>query len=180
MRIGEVDARRGGVRMRHRRAFFRNQQGTSLTDRIDRPMIRMIRSLAAILLLSACATPLAGGGDDGSAARQLWNRQGIDDYRYVYSVVCFCPDRGPLRVIVRNGQVAQVETTDPNARVGQQLQVVLTVDDVFDRIEEARENGTFTEVEYHPTLGYPVSAEIGTLANDAGVRYLISDLVPLR
>jgi hypothetical protein len=145
-------------------------------------MIRLIRLLAPVLLLSsACATPLAGGAGDGSASRQLWERQGIDDYRYTYSVVCFCPERGPVRVTVRDGRVAEVQAADPNARVagGAQLQV-LTVDEVFDRIEEAEANGTFTKIEYHPSLGYPTSAEIGTLANDAGTVYMISELEPLR
>lgn len=143
-------------------------------------MIRLIRSLAPAVLLAACAAPMVGGALDGSASRQLWERQGIDDYRYVYSVVCFCPERGPVRVTVRDGRVADVQNADPNARVagGAQLQV-LTVDEVFDRIEEAEANGTPTKIEYHPQLGYPTSAEIGTLANDAGTVYMISDLSPL-
>jgi hypothetical protein len=143
-------------------------------------MIRRIRSLAPVLFLAACAAPMVSAPGGGSEARQRWERQGIDDYRYVYSVVCFCPERGPVQVTVRDGQVASVGSADPNARVGQQLLVVLTVDEVFDRIEEAEENGTPTKVEYHPQLGYPTSAEIGTLANDAGTVYQISDLVPLR
>lgn len=145
-------------------------------------MIRLIKSLAPAVLLAACAVPMVGGARDGSASRQLWERQGLDDYRYTYSVVCFCPERGPVRVTVRDGRVAEVQpAADPNARVagGAQLQV-LTVDEVFDRIEEAEANGTFTKIEYHPSLGYPTSAEIGTLANDAGTVYQISELEPLR
>ncbi|HEX6373471.1 MAG TPA: DUF6174 domain-containing protein [Longimicrobium sp.] len=143
-------------------------------------MIRLIRTLAPALLLAACAAPLVGGGDDGSLARLVWERQGIDDYRYVYSAVCFCPERGAVEVTVRDGQVVEVRNTDPSARVaGDATRQVLTVDQVFDRIEEAEANGTYTRVEYHPRLGYPTSAEIGTLANDAGTLYLISDLVPL-
>jgi hypothetical protein len=147
-----------------------------------RPMTRLIRSLAAVLVLSACATPLAGGTGGESASRQLWEQQGIDDYRYVYSVVCFCPERGPVQVTVRDGRVTEVQTTAASsARVSGTAQLqVLTVDELFDRIEEAQANGTYTKVEYHPRLGYPTSAEIGTLANDAGTQYLISNLTPLR
>jgi hypothetical protein len=144
-------------------------------------MIRLIRSLAPVLLLAACGTPLGGGSHDGSAARLRWERQGIDDYRYVYRLVCFCPESQPVQVTVHDGQVTSAESADPNTRIaeGEQMLVVLTVDEVFDEIEYAVENGTRTDVEYHPQLGYPTSAEIGTLATDAGVRYLISDLVPL-
>jgi hypothetical protein len=142
-------------------------------------MIRLIRSLAPALLLAACAAPLIGGSDSDSPNRQLWERQGMDDYRYTYSVVCFCPERGPVRVTVRDGRITEVQNADPNARVAATQLQVLTVDDVFDRIEEAEANGTHTSIQYHPTLGYPTSAEIGTLANDAGTVYLISDLAPL-
>lgn len=143
-------------------------------------MIRLIRSLAPLLVLAACAAPLAGAAGSRSASRELWERQGIDDYRYTYSVVCFCPLRGPVQVTVRDGRVAEVQNAPSDARVAGDAQLeVLTVDELFDRIEEAQANGTYTKVEYHPRLGYPLSAEIGTLANDAGVQYLISDLAPI-
>jgi hypothetical protein len=143
-------------------------------------MLRLIRSLAPALLLSACGTPLLGGSDDDSLFRLMWERQGIDDYRYVYSAICFCPERGPVQVTVRDNRVVEVQSTQPGdwAAGGVQLPV-LTVDELFDLIDEAEENDTYTKVEYHPRLGYPTSAEIGTLANDAGTLYLISDLVRL-
>jgi hypothetical protein len=145
-------------------------------------MTRLIRALAPVLLLAACANPLGGSKEDASAARQKWDRQGIDDYRYVYSALCYCPRQGPVQVTVHDGQITSVESADPAAGIvsGDEQLVVVTVDELFDRIEEAEETGTFTDVEYHPQLGYPTSAEIGTTANDAGVRYVISDLVPLR
>lgn len=143
-------------------------------------MIRLIRSFAPVLLLAACAAPLARGSDAGLLPREKWERQGMDDYRYVYSLGCFCPDRGPVHVTVRDGQIAEVRRGDSSARVAGDAQLeVLTVDQLFDRIAEAQASGTYTRVEYHPQLGYPTSAEIGTLANDAGVRYLIADLAPL-
>lgn len=144
-------------------------------------MIRLIRTLVPALVLAACAAPLSGGASGGeSASRALWERQGIDDYSYTYTRVCFCPDRGPVRVTVRDGRVAGVERQASAERVaGDAPLEVLTVDELFDRIEEAQANGTYTRVEYHPSLGYPTSAEIGTLANDAGTQYQISDLAPI-
>jgi hypothetical protein len=144
-------------------------------------MIRLIRSFAPLLVLAACAAPLAGPAGSRSASRELWERQGIDDYRYTYSVVCFCPERGPVQVTVRDGRIAEVQNNaQSDARVSGDAQLqVLTVEELFDRIEEAQANGTYTKVEYHPSLGYPLSAEIGTLANDAGTQYLIADLTPI-
>ena len=69
-------------------------------------MIRLIRSLAPVLLLAACAAPVSGGSGGASSSRELWEAQGIDDYRYTYSLVCFCPERGPVQVTVRDGRVA--------------------------------------------------------------------------
>lgn len=138
-------------------------------------MIRLIRTVLPALLVSACSAPLLGGGDEGgSLTRLMWERQGIDDYRYLFSAVCFCPERGPVQVTVRDGEVIDVQSTS-----GGGLIPVLTVDELFDAIEDARARGTYTKVEYHPRLGYPTSAEIGTLSNDAGTLYLISDLAPL-
>jgi hypothetical protein len=144
-------------------------------------MIRLIRSFVPLLVLAACAAPLAGPTGSRSASRELWERQGIDDYRYTYSVVCFCPQRGPVQVTVRDGRIAEVQNNaQSDARVAGDAQLqVLTVDELFDRIEEAQANGTYTKVEYHPSLGYPLSTEIGTLANDAGTQYLIADLTPI-
>jgi hypothetical protein len=165
--------------MRHGRAFG-FVTARYLPNPWKRLMIRLIRSLAPAVLLAACAAPMIGGAQDGSASRQRWEAQGIDDYRYTYGVVCFCPERGPVQVTVRDGRVVSVENSDPNARVAGNAQLqVLTVDEVFDRIEEAEANGTYTKIEYHPRLGYPTNAEIGTLANDAGTVYMISDLAPL-
>ena len=143
-------------------------------------MIRHIRSLLFALALAGCAAPLAQGGagaQDASAQRRLWTQQGMDDYRFVLTRECFCLGRGPVAVTVRDGRVAGVRDPQTGAAVPDESAVgVITIDQLFDRIAEAQANGEHTQVEYHPTLGYPVAAEIGTLANDAGTRYLVSDV----
>lgn len=143
-------------------------------------MIRRIRPLLFAVALAGCAAPLTQADADAqnpSAERRRWAQQQMDDYRFVFSRECSCLGRGPMVVTVRDGRV--VEARDP--QTGQPLPAdpavgVMTIDELFDRIAEARENGEYTDVEYHPTLGYPTVAEIGTLANDAGVRYHLSDV----
>ncbi|HEY0016984.1 MAG TPA: DUF6174 domain-containing protein [Longimicrobium sp.] len=146
-------------------------------------MIRRIRSIALALVLAGCAAPLAqagAGAQDASAQRQRWNQQGMDDYRFVLTRECFCLGRGPVQVTVRDGRVAAVRNPQTGAEVPEQEAVgALTIDALFDRIAEAQANGEHTVIEYHPTLGYPTVAEIGTLANDAGTRYHVTDLARL-
>ena len=143
-------------------------------------MIRGIRTLLFAVALAGCAAPLTradAGAQNASAERRLWAQQRMDDYRFTFSRECFCLGRGPMVVTVRDGRV--VDTRDPqtgrplpeNEAVG-----VMTIDQLFDRIAEAQAKGEHTDVEYHPTLGYPTDAEIGPLANDAGIRYHVSDL----
>ena len=50
-----------------------------------------------------------------------------------------------------------------------------TIDQLFDDMELAAP----TSVQYDPVLGYPVSIQIGTIANDAGLMYYIKDLQPI-
>jgi hypothetical protein len=143
-------------------------------------MIRRIRSLLFAVALAGCAAPLTqadAGAQDASAQRRLWERQAMGDYRFVFSRDCFCLGRGPLLVTVRDGRVT--ETRDP--QTGQPVATdqavgVMTIDELFDRIVQAQASGEYTDIEYHPTLGHPTVAEIGTLANDAGTRYHVSEV----
>lgn len=146
-------------------------------------MTRRIRSLLFAFALAGCAAPIAQGGagaQDASAQRRLWERQGLDDYRFTLTRECFCLGRGPVQVIVRDDRVAETRNPQTGAIVtGDEAVGALTVDDLFDRILEAQANGEETAIEYHPTLGYPTVAGIGSLAADAGIRYHITDLTRL-
>lgn len=152
-------------------------------------MIR-IRPIVFVLALAvaACSSndgdvlvdprPVEGVAGNVAEQRQLWARQGIDDYRVAYSRVCFCIQRGTVQLTVRDGRITDVRQVESGQRVpGEAVGEYLTVNDLFTRIEQAQASGTYTDVKYHPTLGYPVEAEIGTLANDAGVRHTLSGLV---
>lgn len=143
-------------------------------------MIRRIRPLVLLLALSACDSPT----DPGAALevhRRIWERQGIDDYRYEFSRICNCAPRGfAVRVEVRDGQVVDVRDQESGQTVPQEIRAqVRTVDALFDRIIQAQAGGQATSVEYHPTMGYPTVAEIGTISNDAGTVYYVTELAPL-
>lgn len=146
-------------------------------------MIRRIRSLALALVLAGCAAPLSqapAGAQDASAQRRVWERQGMDDYRFVLSRECFCLGRGPVQVTVRDGRVVETRNPQTGAPLSAEEAVgALTIEALFDRIAEAQANGEHTAAEYHPTLGYPAVVEIGSLAADAGIRYHVSDVARL-
>jgi anaerobic selenocysteine-containing dehydrogenase len=146
-------------------------------------MTRRIRSVLFAFALAGCAAPLAQGGagaQDASAQRRQWERQGMDDYRFTFTRECFCLGRGPYQLTVRDGRVAEIRDPQTGAAVSAEEAVgVMTIEQLFDRIAEAQANGEHTAIEYHPTLGYPTVAEIGTLANDAGTRYHVSDVTRL-
>ncbi|HEX2080665.1 MAG TPA: DUF6174 domain-containing protein [Longimicrobium sp.] len=146
-------------------------------------MIRRTGFLLFAAVLAACVPPAVspgGGAGDAAAQRTVWERQQLDDYRFVLARECFCLGRGPVVVIVRDGRIAELRDPQSGQPAAQDAIVdPMTVDELFARIAQAQANGEHTEVEYHPALGYPTVAEIGTLANDAGIRYHVTELAPL-
>lgn len=143
-------------------------------------MLRPFRALVLALALAACdsptesATPIPG---DPAVQRQLWQQQGIDDYRFVMGRTCFCDPLPLVRIEVRHGQVTDVR----DARTGQPLDrvvygQVVTVDGIFEHMAQAAARGEGVNAEFHPSLGYPVRVMIGELAVDAGVGYTITGL----
>ena len=125
----------------------------------------------AALLLAGCS----------ESTLPMRRAQDLDNYRYDFQQVCFClqDQIKPVTIAVRDGKVVAVrsrETGEDLTRRGNWP----TINDLYDRIDEARREGTtHLVVELDPKLGYPTLVEIGTLSNDAGVRYVSSNLRPL-
>lgn len=153
-------------------------------------MIRRISLLALALTLSAaCGTqdgvlvdpqPVQGVAGNLAEQRQRWERQGIDDYRVAFSRECFCVQPGTVQITVRDGRITDVRQVANGQPVpSETLGEYLTVEALFDAIAAAQAGNEYTSIRFHPTLGYPVEAELGTLANDAGVRYILSGLTPI-
>lgn len=135
-----------------------------------------------LLALGGCAAITGPDSVAGEVAEQKrkWEAQGLDDYRFTLARNCFCAEDAtqPARVEVRGDRVVSVTSL----RTGRELSAELgvTVEEMFDRIAQADRDGTYLEAAYHPERGYPAQVVIGTLANDAGVGYSLSDLDPVR
>ena len=104
---------------------------------------------------------------DRAAARfqapyeHLWEESGIEDYELVLQRShCNCLPEWmvPIRLTVRDGNVESVvhhETGDP---ITTDLYHAMTVEELFALVAEAaRRNSYILTVEYHDTLGYPLS-----------------------
>ena len=146
---------------------------------------RMLVSLLAVCSLAGCAA--ISGPDEavpvsGEVAEQRarWEAQRLDDYRFTLARTCFCLPEAtqPARVEVRGDRVVRVVSLQTGRELDRGLG--LTVEELFDRIAAAHRDGTYLDVGYHPHRGYPARATLGTLANDAGVAYSLSDLEAVR
>jgi hypothetical protein len=141
------------------------------------------RWLRPAALLLACAA-LAGCNpfsptDDLEDARRKWERQGITSYELTVNVLCFCIERGPFAVVVERGRVVSVTDGQGVQRTPNEF-VPLTVEDLFDKIEDAiARDADQIDVRYDPELGYPreIAIDFIELAIDDEVTYTASDLV---
>jgi hypothetical protein len=135
------------------------------------------------LAAAACGNPLSPT-EDLEDARRTWSRQGLTSYRFNVSQLCFCgPDvRGVFHVVVERGSVTSVTDAETGAPRTPHPAVPLTVEALFDKVEEAIErDADEIDVRYDPMLGYPQEIAIDFIENaiDDEVTYVVSDLMPL-
>ena len=142
--------------------------------------MKILTPLLLALTLSGCARPfLLPRDEEGEVAaqRRRWESQNLDDYRFTIARTCFCVPLGAVVVEVRDDHVVSVKDAQTGSPVtGPEAQGIPTIDELFDAIDAAADEGTYLDVKYHSSLGYPTEAEIGTLANDAGVRYSVGSV----
>lgn len=150
-------------------------------------MHRILRPFAVVCALAAfagCDNFILPAFDDtrpvsGELAvmRQRWEAQGIDDYRYRYQPTCFCVFTDEVVITVEDRRITSVRLVKNGQVVpNDEWRFFPTVDDLFADLAAAQQSGTYNAAAYHPDLGYPMVAVIGTLANDAGVRHHLHDL----
>ena len=143
------------------------------------------KSIALILALavSACSNPFSPS-DELEDAREKWEEQGIDSYTLTVREICFCPIElgGPFHVTVVRGQVTSVVYGGPGEAVTPDARIPLTVEELFDTVEDAMREADEVEVDYDPTYGFPASIRIDRirLAVDDELYYEAKDFSPLR
>jgi hypothetical protein len=145
----------------------------------------LITAAIAVSALVACTPPAPPtdapqAGDSVAAAQQTWEARGPAAYAYNLTIACMCIHRGEYAVEVRNGEITSVRDAatgapSPESRV----EWIVTVDRLFEAMQQASLAGTPVRALYHPELGYPTEAEIGMLADDSGTLYRIDRLRPL-
>jgi Family of unknown function (DUF6174) len=109
--------------------------------------------------------------------RAAWMSRGIDDYQFQLQISCFCGGdiTRPVVIEVRGGAIAKVRDVETGNAVAN-VSAYATITKLFDAAIAERSRGGNVSVAYDRALGIPVRLEVGTIANDAGVLYLVSAL----
>ena len=114
------------------------------------------------------------------AHRAGWLSHRIDDYRFQLQISCFCGGQitRPVVIEVRGGAIAKIQDLETGHPVTD-VSPYPTITKLFDAAIAERSGGGYVSVAYDRTLGIPVRLEVGTLANDAGILYLVTSLARL-
>jgi len=117
------------------------------------------RSDVPVRVDSLQASPVMMDTDDDLAAnRQRWDAQNLEDYRFTYTLNCFCPPqaRGPFEVTVRDGKVADVLYKGEGEPMDRPLAEYETVEDLFAVLADAYDRGAASvRVSYDAETGQP-------------------------
>lgn len=113
-----------------------------------------------------------------------WEGEGLEDYDFVMSIVCFCPAElgRPVEVSVRGGEVVGLVDRASGEPLPDNFRTFYpTIDELFALLEQAIAAGAeIVQVTYDPDLGYPREAFVdrSTMIADEEVRYRVSELAP--
>lgn len=133
-------------------------------------------AFAVISWAAGCATPVPPAGNRGmrvvteaslNAARRLWDSSGVTDYQYSPKcngmITVKAPDRSYPLVVVKHG--TEVKSSHFDGFLN--LRSATTMDGIFDEMQRIlafpkyRSGTVDFEVQFHPTLGYPVRLYLG-------------------
>ena len=155
------------------------------------PTISRTLVLAAVLSFGSLGCSAIGPGrlDPERAAlasaRVRWSSQHIEHYEYSLVRLCEClPEwMRPIRIKVENDVIVSLSDAQTGAAVAaERAGLYHTVEDLFDLIADAiGRDADVVDVDYHPTLGYPVRISIDDDINvgDDEFTYVASDFAPL-
>ena len=93
------------------------------------------------------------------AARQRWADQDFRSYTFDYFITCFCP-QVEIRASVIEGRLVETSVDSLETEFPENTFIGMTVDDWFDRIDDAIDTAFDVQVSYDDTWGYPTSIYI--------------------
>lgn len=144
--------------------------------------MRLSRTLLLLGLLCAAACTPSGPGPSPEAAGYTWAGVAGGHYRFDFERQCFCLPEAvqPVTIEVRDGAVASVRARGTGEAVERSESIPwYSIEGLLAQANEARAEGQEVSVQYDAGTGHPTLIEIGSLAADAGVRYLIGEVRPL-
>jgi hypothetical protein len=136
--------------------------------------------LLGLLLAAGCAP--SGPGTVPGAAGHTWAGVPGGHYRYDFERQCFCVPEAtqPVTIEVRDGAVVSVRSRATGEEVVRSENIPwYSIEGLLAQANEARAEGQEVAVQYDAATGHPTLVEIGSLAADAGVRYLVANVQPL-
>lgn len=113
--------------------------------------------------------------------RTKWDRERPDRYTFTYEVQCECPPyvAGPFTVTVEDDEIVETQVP-PEAAGGEVTPAFVTIDGLFDLIDQSLGELARVEVTYDPTYGYPTQIVLGEerTAAETDQTYEISGFTP--
>ncbi len=127
-----------------------------------------------------------------AAAKSKWESSGFENYAFVISNECLCPNpthSGPILIHVRDGKLRHAvylgqprEGYTQGQPVRRRTPLRVTIDDLFERIEKQLKigNAPYLKIKYDDKSGYPVQFEYADPARSAErFKILLKDFKPL-
>jgi hypothetical protein len=146
------------------------QMGLLRCNKLMNAMSRILFPALLLFIISGCDLGAGSAEVSGSFAR--WTSHNIHNYSIDQERQCFCPDRGPVRIVVQSDRIVSVVQLSDSLEIpSPDRERYLTVDSLF---AITFDHGTDSVVTAFDSIyGYPTLLDINPQLHpvDGGVLY---------